>query len=92
MECKMCGAAIAGGKNKRYCESCLRKRRREQGRECDRRKKERNAAVKRAAKIKGQSSQLAQDVHNSIELGITYGVYMGRKGAENLWENRKSLR
>ena len=29
--------------------------------------------------IKGQTEQLSYDIHKSIELGISYGKYMGMK-------------
>ena len=29
--------------------------------------------------IKGQTEQLSKDVHTAIELGISYGKYMGMK-------------
>ena len=30
-------------------------------------------------KLKGQTDQLTRDIHNSIEMGVSYGVYMGMK-------------
>lgn len=34
-------------------------------------------------KLKGQTDQLSRDISNSIEMGVSYGVYMGMKKEYN---------
>lgn len=89
MKCKRCGTNIKGPAQKRFCEECIKINRREYARNRQRKLREEAA---RNMHIKGQSKQLCQDVHDSIVAGISYGVYMARKGYKNLWVNRRTKR
>ncbi len=72
-KCEICGDSIPSyPKYRKYCQSCaiaMAKKQRGEAYRSNRKK----------AKINGQTEQLSRDVHNAIEMGVSYGVYMGFK-------------
>lgn len=72
-ECEVCGKKIPDKpKFRKYCQDCAIAMARKQRGDAYKAQKKRN-------QINGQTVQLSRDVHNAIEMGVSYGVYMGFK-------------
>lgn len=73
-QCEVCGKKLPEQpKYRKYCQSCAIEMARKQRGEAYNRHKSRSTT------INGQTDQLSRDIHNSIEMGVSYGVYMGWK-------------
>ena len=76
--CEICGKKIPEKPlYRKYCQECA----------IVMAKKQRGEAYVRTKakpkKLKGQTDQLSRDISNSIEMGVSYGVYMGMKKEYN---------
>lgn len=95
LECYQCGKHFKGRSNKKYCsEECSRESQRQRSAEVRRIKKA--AGLKTTESLsrlryRSSNAALMEDASRADASGDSYGVWKGKQGPENLWENRRGV-